>query len=49
MREENSKSVKSEMQMGDNKHHGNPGNHQRILGETIFQHILKILKKWTNF
>jgi hypothetical protein len=36
--EKKPKSVKSEMQMrANNKHHGNPGNHQRVLCEPIFQ------------
>jgi hypothetical protein len=49
MRGEKPKSVKSEIQRRDkNKHHINPGNHQRLLRAYTLINS-KILKKWTDF
>jgi hypothetical protein len=50
MRREKTKSVKSEIQRGDNnKHHGNPGNHSETTLRAYTLINLKILKKWRDF
>jgi hypothetical protein len=40
--------IKNEKRGDNNKHHGNPGNHQTTL-RTNIPINWKILKKWTNF